>query len=341
VRPEDGLADLAEAASLVEWRETAREFDIHMKNGVAALMARLAPKAAGEFEGDTSTGSVQVLDLSENFGAEFGWSASKLESYGTCPFEFFVAYALGLEPRMPPEEGFDVRMLGSMLHQILEDVYAAASDLETCLALLPEKAREVFERAPQDYGFRPTALWAVQQRELERRLRETITALDEVSQGFRPFRMEARFGMGEPSLVLRTEAGEVRLHGYIDRLDTAPDGSLRVIDYKTGGTTISSAHLKEGRRLQLPIYALAARDALGLGEVSSGFYWHIQSAQASSLKLEKFDGGVDEAFATAVAHVGRHVNGIRSGHFEPKPPAEGCPSYCPAVGFCWRYKKGF
>ena len=153
--------------------------------------------------------------------------------------------------------------------------------------------------------------------------------------------MEARFGMGQPSLVLRTEAGEVRLHGYIDRLDTAPDGSLRVIDYKSGGATISAAHLKNGRRLQLPIYALAARDALGLGEVSSGFYWHIQSAQASSLKLEKFEGGVDEAFATAVAHVGRHVNGIRSGHFEPKPPAEGCPSYCPAVGFCWRYKKGF
>jgi ATP-dependent helicase/DNAse subunit B len=176
---------------------------------------------------------------------------------------------------------------------------------------------------------------------LERRLRETITALDGISQGFTPVHMEARFGMGQPSLVLHTEAGEVRLHGYIDRLDAAPDGSLRVIDYKSGGTTISAAHLKEGRRLQLPIYALAAREALRLGEVSSGFYWHIQSAEASSLKLEKFEGGVSAAYATAVAHVGKHVNGIRSGHFEPEPPAEGCPSYCPAVGFCWRYKKGF
>lgn len=351
VRPEDGLTDAAEAASPVEWREAAREFDIHMKNGVEALTARLAPKAEGAYEGNTSTparsaltgraGSIQTFDLGERFGPAHGWSASRLESYGTCPFEFFVAYALGLEPRTPSEEGFDVRMLGSMLHQILEDVYGAASDLETCLTLLPEKARAVFERAPREYGFRPTALWTVQQRELERRLRETIVALDEVSRGFLPFRMEARFGMGEPSLVLQTEAGEVRLHGYIDRLDAAPDGSLRVIDYKSGGATISAAHLKEGRRLQLPIYALAAQDALGLGEVSSGFYWHIQSAKASSLKLEKFEGGVDAAFATAVAHVGKHVRDIRAGHFEPKPPADGCPSYCPAVGFCWRYKKGF
>jgi len=341
VRPEDGLVDLAEAASPVEWREAAREFDIHMERGVGALMARLAPTVEGAYEGDISTGSIQAVDLSERFGPEHDWSASRLESYGTCPYEFFVAYALGLEPRTPPEEGFDVRMLGSMLHKILEDVYSSASDLETCLALLPEKAQAVFERAPQEYGFRPTVLWTVQQRELEWRLRETITALDEISHEFTPFRMEARFGMGQPSLVLQTEAGEVRLHGYIDRLDAAPDGSLRVIDYKSGGTTISGAHLKDGRRLQLPIYALAAQKALGLGEVSSGFYWHIQSAKASSLKLEKFEGGVDAAFTIAAVHVGKYVKGIRAGHFEPKPPAEGCPSYCPAVGFCWRYKKGF
>jgi ATP-dependent helicase/DNAse subunit B len=184
-------------------------------------------------------------------------------------------------------------------------------------------------------------LWVQQQAELLRVLEKTIAELDKLSQGYTPRALEARFGMGAPSLVLHTSAGEVRLHGYIDRLDAAPDGTLRVIDYKAGSAAISSSHLKEGRRLQLPIYALAARDALGLGEISGGFYWHIQKAEASSLKLEKFEGGAQAAFELAVAHIGRHVAGIRAGHFEPKAPAEGCPSYCPAVGFCWRYKKGF
>jgi ATP-dependent helicase/DNAse subunit B len=325
------LVDSAEAASNVEWVESAQDFDIHIKNGIEVLRARMNPKAAGIYEGDTSTGS--VLDLSERFGATHGWSASRLESYGTCPFEFFVAFGLELEPREEAEEGFDVRMLGSMLHKILEEHYSGAE--------LKATAEKVFADAPAEYGFRPTALWTQQQAELLRVLEKTIEELNKISVGFTPHTMEARFGMGKPSLVLKTSVGDVRLHGYIDRLDSAPDGALRVIDYKAGSAAISGSHLKEGRRLQLPVYAMAARDALGLGEIFGGFYWHIQKAEASSLKLEKFEGGVEAAFAVAVAHIGRHVTGIRAGHFEPKAPDEGCPSYCPAVNFCWKYKKGF
>lgn len=323
--------DSAEAASEVEWVESARAFDIHIRNGIEALRARMSPKAEGIYEGDVSTGS--ALDLSERFGASHGWSASRLESYGTCPFDFFVAHALELESREEAEEGFDVRALGSMLHKILEDVYSGME--------LNDAAQKVFANAPEEYGFRPTALWMQQQAELKRILKKTIEALNEVSQGFTPSVMEARFGMGQPSLVLNTEIGDIRLHGYIDRLDAAPDGTLRVIDYKSGGAAISANHLKEGRRLQLPIYALAARDALGLGNVSSGFYWHIGAAEPSSLKLEKFEGGVNGAFETVVAHVTKHVANIRAGHFKPKPPEEGCPSYCPAINFCWKFKRGF
>lgn len=333
IRGEARLGDSAEAASKVEWVESASDFNIQIKNGIEALRMRMNPKAGGKYEGDTSTGS--VLDLSERFGAAHGWSASRLESYGTCPFEFFVAYGLELEPREEAEDGFDVRMLGSMLHKILEEVYGNPS------TALREAAEKVFADAPAEYGFRPTALWTQQQAELTRMLEKTVEALDEKLRGFTPHTMEARFGMGNPSLVLKTEIGDIRLHGYIDRLDAAPDGSLRVMDYKTGGAAISANHLKEGRRLQLPIYALAARDALGLGEVSGGFYWHIQKAEASSLKLEKFEGGINAAFETAIQHVTNHVKGIRAGHFEPKPPEDGCPSYCPAVGFCWKCKGGF
>ena len=62
-----------------------------------------------------------------------------------------------------------------------------------------------------------------------------------------------------------------------------------------GQYTDFSEQLQEGRRLQLPIYALAAQRALGLA-VSIGFDRHIQTAEASSLKLEKYEGGVEAAY---------------------------------------------
>jgi hypothetical protein len=114
------------------------------------------------------------------------------------------------------------------------------------------------------------------------------------------------------------------------------------VDYKASGAPISADDLKDGHRLQLPLYALAARDALNLGEVAAGLYWHIGKAKESSLKLEKFEGGVPGAFEAAKQHLAAHVAGIRAGRFQPKPPEGGCPSYCPAIRFCWRYKpKGF
>jgi len=337
VRPEDP-PDPEEAASSVEFVQASGELDPYLQRGINILQSRLSEHTASPHEGHIPD---LASSLAIRYSPSFGWSASKLESYGACPFYFYIAYALELEPRTLPDEGYDVRMLGSMLHQILEFTYSRAADptnLDECLKLMPKIAVEIFATAPAEYGFRPTPLWEMQQAELRGILLQTITALAEISQGYTPRAFEPRFGMGNPSLTLQTEIGEVRLHGYIDRVDEGPDGRLRIIDYKAGSAAIRPHHLEEGRRLQLPIYALAAREALGLGEIAGGFYWHIVKAAASSIKLEKYPGGVQTAFDTAVQHVAGHVKHIREGHFTPQPPKDGCPHYCPAIGFCWQLK---
>ncbi len=127
------------------------------------------------------------------------------------------------------------------------------------------------------------------------------------------------------------------MRGYIDRVDRAPDGRVRIIDYKAGSTPISARDLTEGYRLQLPLYALAAEQALG-AEVASGFYWHIGSAKPSSLKLEKYQGGVVGAAETAVGYALEIVAAVRAGKFAPTPPDKGCPTFCPAAAFCEWYK---
>ena len=330
VRPEDQLAP-EEAASASEWMQAARQFDRQMQRGLEVLRARLT-EFVSEYDGALPELAAQ---LQQRYSLAHAWSASRLEMYGTCPFAFYIAHALGLEARTPPEEGYDARMLGSMLHKILENVYQH----DDPLSALPDVAREVFATAPIDYGFRPSALWEAQQRELEEKLRATLEALAEISEDFTPRYFEQKFGMGNPSLILRSADGaEIRLHGYIDRLDVDQRGRLRVIDYKASGSTISAKDLEKGKRLQLPLYALAAQEALQLGEVVAGFYWHILQGQASRFKLEKYPDSVPAAFDQVKQHVFDHVRHIRAGQFRPAPPEDGCPSYCPAVAFCWRYQ---
>ena len=304
----------------------------------AAILRARAGAGPAPWNGDLSA---LADELARRYGADRPWSSSRLETYAKCPFYFWAAYALELEPHEEPQAGFDVLILGSIYHGVLERLYTRVpdGDPDRLRAELPAVARQVFDTAPNDYGFRPTPLWEHQQQELTDVLRRTLDALIEAAEGYVPLVQELPFGLqGRPPLVLRGEGAEVlQLRGYIDRVDRAPDGRLRIIDYKAGSTAIAARDLADGRRLQLPLYALAAREALG-AEVAGGFYWHIGAAKPSSLKLEKFEGGVAGAIETAVAHAVAIGAAVRAGQFAPQPPAEGCPASCPATAFCERYK---
>lgn len=277
--------------------------------------------------------------LARRFGPERSWSSSKLETYAKCPLYFWAAYAMALEPRELPQAGFDVLILGSIYHLVLERLYEQVpdGDPERLRVRLHPVARQVYDEAPNAYGFRPTPLWERQREELTQVLRRTLEGLIEVAGEYEPAEPELAFGLrGEPPLVLEGEQ-VLRLRGYIDRVDRAPDGRLRVIDYKAGSTPISATALSEGERLQLPLYALAAEQALG-AEVASGFYWHIGSARPSSLRLEKYEGGVPGAIETAVAYAMDVVAAVRAGQFAPTPTDGGCPTFCPAAPFCEFYE---
>ena len=359
VRPEDtrGNADAASAIELLTWcvragvlpgryRELLPQWEA-LRHGGSVLRQRLANRGEGEHEGELSR---LEPELATRYGPDHLWSASRLESYGSCGFQFFVGSALALEPREPPQPGFDAAQLGSMLHKILELVYREAADPtdeECLLAALPSVAQRVFEQAPQTYGFRPTPLWEVERGQLVEMLKATITSLCGVRGDFRPARFEADFGFGKTEpLVVETELGPILFRGVIDRVDVDRGGRIQVIDYKTGTSGLTPRDLVEGRRLQLALYAVAAERALGLGRTVDGFYWGIRSGQPSALSLATFscvpdDGpayfGVDGAVELARQHVAAHVRGIRSGKFTPIPPPGGCHDYCPAQSFCWRY----
>jgi ATP-dependent helicase/nuclease subunit B len=295
--------------------------------------------------------------FARRYGPEHTWSASRLESYRTCPYMFYVSSVLGLASRVTPAEGLDARQLGNLYHVILEEVYRAVddpTDLEQLLAALPRVAAPILEDAPRCEQFRATAWWEQTQAEILGHVRDSLRALDELRGEYTPIAFEQAFGIGEqgdvPLVVRRPAAGPgeedaFRMRGLIDRVDRAPDGRVRIVDYKTGGPWSFKANaFAEGKKLQLPLYALAAREALGLGEIADGYYWHVRHAawhleKARSqawVSLAKM--GVDEAIARAMVYVWETLRSVRQGWFAPQAPADGCPDYCPAAGFCWHYR---
>lgn len=316
-----------------------------LQHAQVVLRARREKKIEGEHEGVVEPIAAAI---NQRYSPDRVWSASRLESYSNCPFQFFVNSALHLEPRATPELGIDASQVGSILHKVLEETYLAVADplnLEELITALHQVSSQVFARAPREFGFRPSALWEIEQEHWLEKLEATITALTEDTDWV-PFAYEQKFGLdGAPSLSIRVGDEQVMVHGVIDRVDRNSRGELRVVDYKTGSTHQGQKDFERGYRLQLPIYALAARDALDLGEPVDGFYWKILSAEAGGLKLAKCATedaqGMQAAIDITRSHLLRIITGIRAAHFPPDKPDGGCPAYCPAAQWCWRFEPGW
>ena len=334
VNPHRSEMEKAAGDALEQWR--------HGHRVVKGRISRRGKRRSDVYDGDL-THLAPVF--SRRFGPDHTWSLTRIEAYRECPYRFFASSVLHLEDRPEPVLGLDNRQLGNIYHAGLERVFREgadeADDAEALIAIWDAIADDLLDEAPETEGFRPTAWWPQTREQIKETMRATLTKLAEENRGWRPRAFEARFGQdGEPALVVPREDGtddRLRLRGVIDRVDTNGQGDLRVIDYKRGSVvSYNDKSLSEGKKLQLPLYALAASEARGFGRLVDGFYWSITQAEPSRLRLGKFS--IDKAVTLALAFAWEAVDGARSGTFSPQAPSDGCPDFCPAAAFCWHYR---
>lgn len=327
----------------------ARLLKLERARDVIRARSLLGESEGSRYDGNLSSRSDWICAL---YPENYVWSASRLESYQTCPFHYFIGYLLGLEKLELPAEGLDARQRGTIYHRILENLYQSAGEdapLDGLLQGLPEAAEPIFLAAPGEEGFRVTAWWKHTQQEILSNLKLALIRLENIDPCYRFLMAERRFGMGadgeDPVPIPVAGQGRLLLRGYIDRVDINQSGEIRVIDYKTSGTAgYDNRAVREGRKLQLPLYALAAGEGLKIGPVKEGFYFHLQAAEPSPLRLSTYrDGasrGPEAAMSKAAEMAWGAVASIKEGSFSPRPPEDGCPDYCPAADFCWQYRPG-
>lgn len=274
-------------------------------------------------------------------------SATALEEYATCPFRFLMHHVLSIEPLDEPEEGLELSPLdrGSLYHAVLEDFMRELSRRKSFALttetrdLLVATAERLIDKGPWDLAGYPGAKLLVLQ-ELVFDLALWLADETRAEPRLLPRHFEVRFGgkVRDGDDPLSTEEGvpfvgaggvEIEFGGRIDRIDVSPEGDrARVVDYKSGKRVPSaSAVLEHGKRLQLPVYLLAARRMLGAVhsgiDVESAEYLYV-AARGGRRSLGFTGPLLDEKRDDLRTAVGLIVQGIASGMFFVFPEDSRC-----------------
>jgi hypothetical protein len=320
--------------------------DPRLARGLDAVAAR-RDRRYGEW-----TGAVGPRD-ELRFHDESSPSATRLERFALCPFQYLLDSVLHVHAHDDPVdvEGITPRDRGSLVHEVLEvfmgEQVGRAPDeawTEADHVRLEEILAEVGERyrargmTGRDLG------WELESAAIRRWLGAVLDRDDDErsARAMSPVAVELVFGDDEgahpPAEVGLADGRRLHFRGMVDRIDRAVDGSLLVIDYKTGkGTSyrpVDDDRLDRGRRLQLPIYADAARRSFPTDEGDApevdAYYWFVEESGRKAWRGGPVDGDVQHRFESVVGTI---VDGIEAGTFPANPGEEAYlgPSHC---GFC-------
>ncbi len=262
----------------------------------------IVPITRGRFQVQLTSKQRVVVKTPQmiEFLKEMTYSASSLNTYLRNPYEFYENYVLGLREQENLLDEPEAKHIGTFVHGFLEDVFRGFINKKP---VLDEKFKKYYFKIMENrfndvFGHRQSSDAFLMKTVLETRFDrfyevESIRCFKEVD-----FicGLERKFNE-----VINLKGKKIKLTYRMDRIDQLLDGSIFVLDYKTGGKELISKafdELLEGdlnRELirdqllsfQMPLYLNYLSKQYPNTNVNAAFY-HLRTNT-----IEKFVQGND------------------------------------------------
>ncbi|RCX09890.1 DNA helicase/exodeoxyribonuclease V subunit B [Anaerobacterium chartisolvens] len=202
------------------------------------------------------------------YGSPVYSSVSRMESFVSCPFAYYLQYGLRAKERKIFKMG--APDIGSFMHSVL-DSFSKRMDKEgmawrelgreACESMVSQTVDELLKSMPGSVMSSSRRHMHLTER-LKRVLVRAIWLIAEhfKRSGFEPVGYEMEFGDGKdfPSIKIELPSGEaIMLTGRIDRIDAmeSEEGTyFRIIDYKSGSKAFKLSDIYYGLQIQLLAY---------------------------------------------------------------------------------------
>lgn len=236
-------------------------------------------------------------------------SYSQLETFSQCPLKYKYRYVLRLPT--PPSHALS---FGQTIHRTLrdfhrEDLFKSHTDVNRLL--------ELYQHHWLPEGYESKEHQQERFKEGEEMLKEYFEKQKELLND--PVQLEKKFTL---------RIGTTTLIGSIDRVDKLPDGGFEIVDYKTGKVKEQKYVDKDA---QLSIYALGAKEALGIEPQSLALYFVETNEKVSTTRSP-------EQLSKKRGEIAEQIEEIKTSRFEPKTSM--LCKWCPYKTLCPAYKRG-
>ena len=179
-------------------------------------------------------------------GAPLPHSPSRLETLLVSPLAWLLD-EIGARDLTWAPETLDVMTLGTLMHQVLEDVFAEGAGPPDD-AILAAKVPGVLDEAIRRHAaWLRDAAWATERRSLLSEARDVCAA-------WATFLRDTGAEVLHNEISLAGDYGGLLLHGKADCLLRLPDGRILVVDHKRSGAGKRRDRMAKGWDLQVALY---------------------------------------------------------------------------------------